>query len=207
MSKVSLDFSTNQYPDAQLKVKSSTIASNLDGNTNYPTLADNVTAIRAKTTVFDDYLSKMADGNKQLTAQKNIARNELVDVLCDTGRLVQNISKGDDVMILSSGFDMTRKAVPTVDVLDQPSNVTVKAGKLPGSLEMSWDAVEHARSYEVRYCKMPKTDTTVYEKLTTPKRKITLDGLVQGQQYLIQVAGVGSDPRRAWSSEVLSYVM
>jgi hypothetical protein len=207
MNKVSLDFSTNQYPDAQLKVKASTIASSLDGNTNYPTLADNVTSIRAKITIFDDYLSKMADGNRQVTAQKNIARNELTDVLCDTGRLVQNISKGDEVMILSSGYDMTRKASPSVDVLDQPTNIVVKAGKISGSLEISWGVVEHARSYELRYCNAPKTDASIYEKLTTPKRKITLEGLVPGQQYLIQIAGVGSDPRRAWSLEITSFVM
>jgi len=207
MNKVSLDFSTNQYPDPQLKVKASTIASSLDGNPYYAALAENVTTIRAKITRFDDYLSKMADGNRQVTAEKNVARTELTDVLCDTGRLVQNISKGDEVMILSSGYDMTRKATPVVDVLDQPTNIVVKAGKISGSLEVSWDAVDHARSYEVRYCKAPKTDTTVYEKLTTLKRKTTLDNLVQGQQYLIQIAGVGSDPRRAWSPEIPSYVM
>ena len=99
MNKVSLDFSTNQYPDPQLKVKASTIASSLDGNPYYTTLAENVTTIRAKITTFDDYLSKMADGNRQVTAQKNVARTELTDVLCDTGRLVQNISKGDEVII------------------------------------------------------------------------------------------------------------
>ena len=206
MNKVSLDFSTNQYADAELKVKASTIVSSLEGNAFFPDLAPNVTTIKLKITTFDDFLAKMAVGNKQVTAEKNIARAELVDSLCVAGRLVQNISKGDEVMILSSGFDMNRKPAP-VEMLDQPTNVNVKAGKISGTLDLTWDVVDHARSYEVRYTMLPKTENSTYEKVTTPKRKITLEGLTAGQQYAIQVAGVGSDPRRVWSFEIISFVM
>ena len=208
MNKVSLDFSTNQYVDAELSVKASTVATSLDGNTYFPSLAPNVTAIKAAVVTFDDLLAQMAAGNRKLTAEKNLARAALVELLCETGRLVQNISKGDEVQILSSGFDMNRKPTPTpIEILDQPANVSVKPGKTAGSLDLNWDVVEHARSYEVRYCKLPKSDPVFYEKLTTPKHKITLEGLVQGQQYAFQVAGVGSSPKRAWSFEISSFVM
>ncbi|MDD5184073.1 MAG: fibronectin type III domain-containing protein [Paludibacter sp.] len=206
MNKVSLGFSTNEYSDPELKVKASNIVINLDGNEYFPTLAPNVVTIRALITTFDDCLAKMADGGKKVTAEKNNARLNLTEALCETGRLVQNISKGDEVMILSSGFDINRKPV-YVDILDQPENVIVKAGKINGTLELSWDVVDHARSYEVRYTKFPKTETSVYEKVTTTKHKIILENLIPGQQYVIQVAGVGTDPRRAWSFEITSYVM
>lgn len=190
MNKVSLDFSTNEYSDAELSVKASTVAGSLDGNTYFPSLVPNVADIKALLATFDDFLAKMADGNKQITAAKNIARNDLVEALREAGRLVQNISKGDEVQILSSGFDMNRKPTP-IDILDQPGNLTVKPGKISGTLDVSWDVVSHARSYEVRYTKLPKTDAGIYDKVTTPKHKITLEGLIQGQQYAIQVAGVG----------------
>jgi len=206
MNKVSLDFSTNQYPDPELKVKATTIAGNLERNAFFLDLVDNVTDIKTKIVTFDNFLAKMEAGNKQVTAEKNIARADLVDSLCVTGRLVQNISKGDEVMILSSGYDMNHKKAP-VDLLDQPANVTVKAGRILGTLDVAWDVVDHARSYEVRYTQIPKTENNIYEKVTTPKRKITLEGLIQGQQYAIQVAGVGSDPRRVWSFEFISFVM
>lgn len=206
MNKVSLDFSTNQYSDAELSIKASTVIRSLDGNTNFPTLAANVASLKTSTATFDESLAKMGEGNKQITAAKNIARANLVEILCETGRLVQNISKGDEVLILSSGFDMNRKPTP-IDTLDQPGNLAVKPGKISGSLDISWDVVSHARSYEVRYCKLPKTETTVYEKVTTPKHKITLEGLIPGQQYAIQIAGVGSNPKRVWSFEIVSFVM
>jgi len=206
MNKVSLDFSTNQYSDAELSVKASTVATSLDGNVYFPSLVPNVTAIKAAVVTFDDLLAQMAEGNKKLTAEKNLAREALVEVLCEAGRLVQNISKGDEVQILSSGFDMNRKPT-SIEILDQPGNVTVKPGKIPGTLDLSWDVVSHARSYEVRYTKLPKSDPVFYEKVTSSKHKITLEGLVQGQQYAIQVAGVGSNPKRVWSFEISSFVM
>ena len=206
MNKVSLDFSTNQYSDAELSVKASTAAGSLDGNEHFPSLAPNVTAIRALLLTFDDFLSKMGDGNKQITARKNNARFDLVEALCEAGRLVQNISKGDEVQILSSGFDMNRKPTP-IDILDQPGNLTVKPGKIPGTLDITWDVVSHARSYELRFTKLPKTEASIYEKVTTPKHKATLEGLISGQQYALQVAGVGSNPKRVWSFEIVSFVM
>ncbi len=206
MSKINLDFSSNQYPDAGLKVKGSTIAGNLAGNTYFETLAPYVVTIREKVTTFDEFLAKMADGNKKVTAEKNVARANLVDVLSETGRMVQNISKGDEVILLSSGYDLKRKPV-YVEILDQPVNVMVRPGKISGTLDISWDVVDHARSYEVRYTRIPKTDDSVYEKLTTPKHKMILDNLISGQQYVLQIAGVGSDPRRTWSFEIVSYVM
>lgn len=93
MSKVSLDFSTNQYVDAELSIKASTVATSLDGNTYFPSLAPNVTAIKAAVVTFDDLLAQMAAGNKKLTAEKNLARAALVELLCEAGRLVQNIRK------------------------------------------------------------------------------------------------------------------
>jgi hypothetical protein len=206
MAKISLNFSQNTYSDASLKVKASTVATSLDGNVYFPTLKENVVTLKVKITTFDDFLSRMESGNKQLTAQKKVARTDLVDTLCETGRLVQNISKGDEVILLSSGFDLNRQ--PTyVEILDQVHNVTVKPGKIPGTLLVEWDGVDHAHSYEVRYARLPITEATIYTIVTTSRQSIFLEGLVQGQQYAIQVAGVNSDPHRAWSIEVTSYVM
>jgi hypothetical protein len=206
MNKVSLDFSTNQYSDAELSVKAQTISVDLDGNAFFPTLAANVTIIKGLNTTFDDYLAKMADGNKRLTVEKNNARLDLVEAICEAGRLVQNVSKGDEVMILSSGFDICRK--PTfADILDQPADMKVKPGKLGGTLDVSWKSVDHAYGYVSRFTIAPVTANSVYGTATSSKCKVTLDGLIPGQQYAVQTAGIGSDTRRVWSTVVFSYVL
>ena len=113
------------------------------------------------------------------------------------------MSNGDEVLILSTGFDINRKPTP-VGILNQPVNLQIKLGKITGTLEVSWDVVPGAYSYEIRYTQMPKTDTSIYNNITSTKRKIMLENLTPGQTYAIQVAGVGSDPKRVWSVETVS---
>lgn len=203
MAKVSVGFSTHNYSDKELNVKASTISDNLTNNPNFPTLGDTASLIKTKNETFGGLLTKMADGNKQLTAMKNNARTELELSLRGGALKVQDISGGDEVLILSSGYDYNRKSSP-VGILDQPLNVQVKLGKISGSLEMTWDVVNGAYIYEIRYTQNPKTDASVYSNLTSTKRKILIENLTPGQTYSLQVAGVGSDPKRVWSVEIIS---
>ena len=201
--KVSIDFSTHNYSDKELAVQGQTVSENLTDNLNFPTLKDAATAIKAASDILYGYLANMATGNKQLTAEKNVARTNLENLLSTTALKVQDISGGDEVKILSSGFEINRKPGP-VGILDQVMNVQVKLGKTAGSLDVTWDVVNHAYSYEVRFTKNPKTDASVYISITSTKRKVTIENLTPGQTYIVQVAGIGSDPKRVWSVEVIT---
>lgn len=203
MAKVSIDFSSHNYTDQDLCIKANTISGDLTNNPDFPTLAQDAVLIGQQSGVLIGFLAKMADGNKQLTIQKRAARADLEGTLRSVGFKVQDISGGDEAKILSTGYDVTQKPTP-VGILDQPLNVQVSPGKISGTLEISWEVVDHAYSYEVRYTKNPKSDSTVYVTTTTTKRKTILTGLDAGQTYIVQVAGVGSDPRRVWSVEVVS---
>jgi hypothetical protein len=162
--------------------------------------------ITGLTTTFNDLISKMADGYKRLTSEKNKVRFDLVQALCEAGRLVQNVSKGDEVMIHSSGFDRNRKPC-FVERLDQASDMKVKPGKISGTLDVSWNKLNHSRGYLLRYTKAPVTEASEFETITTSKRSVTLEGFIPGEQYAVQVAGVGSDPHQVWSMLVFSYVL
>lgn len=203
IAKVCSDFSTHNYSDKELSLKSKTIGDNLTDIPVFVSLAETAAAIKAKKIGFDDFLSKMQDGNKQITVLKNNARFDLESILKTGALKVQDISGGDEAIILSSGYDIARKGTP-VGMLDQVVNLQIKLGKLSGSLEISWDVVDHAYSYEIQYTKNPKTDESVYTSITSTKRKILLENLIPGQTYSIKVAAVGSDPKRVWSVEVIS---
>ena len=201
--KVSVDFSTHNYSDKELAVQGQTVSDNLTDNPTFPTLKETAAAIKAASDILNGYLANMATGNKQLTAEKNVARINLENLLGATALKVQDISGGDEVKILSSGFEINRKRTP-VGVLDQVMNVQVKLGKTSGSLDISWDVVSNAYSYEIRYTKNPKTDASIYAGVTSTKRKVTIENLIPGQTYIVQVAAVGSNSKRVWSVEVIT---
>jgi hypothetical protein len=116
---------------------------------------------------------------------------------------LRHISEGDEIKILSSGFLTNKKRTPA-GTLDQVVNVQVKPGKVSGSLNISWDVVSNAYSYEIRYTSNPKTDAPVHTSIISTKSKAIIENLTPGQTYIVQVAAVGADPKRVWSVEVIS---
>jgi opacity protein-like surface antigen len=74
-AKVIIDFSTNRYSDLELKNKSDNIVICLTENPKFATLAPKATQIKAQVDDFDSFLARMAQGNKQLTVEKNYPIN------------------------------------------------------------------------------------------------------------------------------------
>jgi hypothetical protein len=205
-AKVIVDFSTNRYSDLELKNKSDNIVICLTTNRKFAPLEPKVTQIKAQVDDFGSYLARMAQGNKQLTNEKNLSRSELEDLLGSTAIQVQDLSNGDENFIISAGFDVKRKPTP-VGLLERPANVVANPGPRRGSLEVSWDVVPNSRLYELEIIESPVTDKSVRQRLSTTKHKMIIDGLIRGQAYSIEVAGAGSDPGRVWSDAIISYVM
>lgn len=202
-AKVTSGFSTNNYSDSDLHVKAGTIADKLTDNAPFAALADLATQIRTKNNIFGEYLKRAQAGDRQVTVEKNNARIELEGLLGTGALRVQDISGGDEALILSTGYEINQKKTAAGE-LDMPITVIAKQGKTSGSLDITWEVVPHAYSYEVRYTASPKTASSVYLTQTTTKHKITIENLTPGTTYCIQVAGVGADPKRVWSVEVIS---
>jgi len=205
-AKVIIDFSTNRYSDLELKNKADNIVICLTETPKFAPLAPKATQIKAQVDDFDSFLARMAQGNKQLTVEKNKSRKLLEDLLGSTGLQVQDLSNGDENVILSAGFDVKRKPTP-VGLLERPANVVANPGPRRGSLEVSWDVVQNSRLYELEIIEYLVTDKSVRQRLSTTKHKLVIDGLIRGQAYSIEVAGAGSDPGRVWSDAIISYVM
>jgi hypothetical protein len=205
-AKVIVDFSTNRYSDLELKNKADNIVICLTDNPKFVTLAPKAMQIKTQVEDFDSLLARMAQGNKQLTLAKNQSRNVLENSLGSAAIQVQDLSAGDEELIVSAGFDVKRKPTP-VGMLERPDNVKANPGPTRGSLEISWNVVPGAYMYEMEYTESPRTADSKTSRISTTKHKAVLDSLVRGQAYAIQVAAAGSDPGRVWSDEIISYVM
>jgi hypothetical protein len=203
---VSKNFALGKYSDEALVTKSQVIHDSMDGNTHYtdpePTLSDLQTAI----TGFQQSIVKSKDGSKEETADKNAKRQLLVNLLQRLSYYVQITSNGDEATILSSGFDVNKQA-GTVGVLPKPENFKVMVGDNKGTVELSCDAVANARFYEYQYTKLPLTATSIWTMRTATKRKLLIEGLTSGQQYVFKMAAGGSDQSRTWSDEISSFIL
>ena len=205
-AKVIVDFSANRYSDLELKNTAETIGENLLHTPQFQGMTEIANNIRIQATDFGTWLIQMRDGNKQVTLSKNKSRVTLEELLGTAAVKVQDISNGDEKLILDAGFEVKRKPAP-VGLLERPKNVTANAGPRRGSLEISWDVVPNAYLYEVQYTESPVTPDNKWVHTSNTKHKIVIDGLIRGKAYVIRVAAAGSDPGRVWSDEIISYVM
>jgi len=204
--KIYIDFSTNRYSDSELLVKTASIETALLGNPRFAAAAGKLTVVTEKKEIFALALSKAATGTKQDTYDKNIARKPLESALGDLGLNVQEISGGDESLLLESGFDLKKKR-SSVGELDPVKNLEVKAGTGHGVLELSWNVVEHALVYNLEYCEAPSSGTSVWVRISVSKRRFTIKDLTPGKAYVFRVAAVGTTTDLNWSEEVTSFVM
>jgi hypothetical protein len=203
---VSKNFSIGKYSDEALATKAQVIHDNMNGNTHYPTPEPPLSDLQTAITDFQQSIVKSKDGSKEETAAKNAKRQLLVNLLQRLSYYVQITSMGDEPIILGSGFDVNKQA-GTVGVLPKPENFKVLVGDNKGTVELSCDAVSNASFYEYQYTKMPLSATNIWTMRTATKRKLLIEGLTSGQQYVFKMSAGGSDPSRTWSDDISSFIL
>lgn len=203
---VSKNFSTSKFSDEALVTKAQVIHDDMNANTHYPSPDPALETVQTATTELKDAIVKAKNGSKDDTAEKNAKRQILVDLLHRLSYYVQVTSNGVEAIILSSGFDINKQS-GTVGVLPKPDNFKVVTGANKGSIELSCDVINHASFYEFQYTKTPVSATSVWVMRTSTKRKLLIEGLTSGQQYVFKMAAAGSDPNRTWSDEIASYIL
>lgn len=119
---------------------------------------------------------------------------------------MQQVSEGDEAIILSSGFDVNKKP-GVIGPLPKASGLSIKAGDNKGPVLLNCKVVAHADFYEFEYTSAPSNAASIWLKQTSTKHRMLIDGLTSGKQYVFRVAGAGSDPSRNWSDEISSFVL
>ena len=203
---VSKTFSAKKYKDADLPVKARFILEQMTNNAHFPDIQEKLDELNTKVESYRTALSDSTEGGRLTTAIKQECRRELEDCLQELAAYVQLSSKGDAVLISSSGFDTHKKAA-RVGVLDKPEAVRIILGPMQGSAWISCNGVDRALFYVFEYCAAPFTADSVWIQVTGSRRKMLIEGLTSGKEYCFRVAGARTHPSRIWSDVVKSYVI
>jgi uncharacterized protein (DUF3084 family) len=187
-------------------VKASHVVEQMTGNVHFPDPSPALVAITSANDSYKLALNKMENGTREDTVVKNNCRKIVENLLKQETDYVQQVSNGEEAIILSSGFDVAKK--PTVvGPLAKATGLEVNVGSNKGSIIVDCDVVEHAAFYEYEYTDAPSTPNSVWLKKTSTKHKVLIEGLTSGKQYVFRVAGAGSDSSRNWSDEISSFVL
>lgn len=162
-SKVLRDFSSSRYSDPELGVKSNHIVSLMTNPPHFTQPNPPLANISAGNDNCLAALDKVENGTKEDTVIKNNMRKVLELLLKSETNYVQQISLGDEAIILSSGFDVNKK--PTViGPLEKPTGFNITVGMNKGSVVASCDIVNHTSFYEFEHTIMLVTPNSIWLK-------------------------------------------
>ena len=199
MAKVKLNL--RGLSDAQVIQQCTNIKTAMTGNANYTTPVPTLTAFGTLITAAQTKLTSADNAQitaKQATADKDLALDALRTGVATLATYVDLTSAGDESKILSAGMQV--RATPTAAGLPaQVMNLALTAGDSDGELDVTWDALPGAKSYEVQLSPEPVTTTSWISKPSVTKSKTSLTGLTSGARVWLRVRAVASAGQGAWS--------
>lgn len=191
-------------PAALLAVGRNVVAK-MTGNPAFPNPVPSLAEVSTACDNLEAAIIDASDGGKSKVAVRRQRVAELVNLLRRLALWVENVANGNASLILSAGMDVKRASSP----VGTPPVPTGLRCSLPGSnglVQLSWDAVKEAYTYEVQYCQGEKPSEDAFTKLVTITRSSYLvERLVSGLQYWFRVSATGTAGTSGWSDPARAY--
>jgi hypothetical protein len=195
-AKISISIFSSKK-DADLVVASGRIVASMAGNPVYPApkpaLAEVIAAREA-------YMAAVAvlDRGRLAIARRNATRAPLVQLLRELALYVQQASGGDRQKLLGSGYPVQKTRQPA-SVPSPPQNLRLLPAKISGQMLVRCAKLPFAKSYQWRYASAAAPTTWLQQDPTT-SASCTLENLVPGTIYTVQVRAVSSMGVSEWSN-------
>lgn len=186
----------------QLILKAQNIVATMTGNPTFATPSPTLAEVQDAIDELAQAAQEAESGSHFKVSVRNSKQVDLENLLRDLAAYIQNLSKGDALTILSSGFEIVQRGNP-VGPLGAPQDANSEATGVPGEGKVMWKPVKHARGYIVEMTTgdpaQPGVAWTVIGYPT--ESKLITAGLTPGQVYWFRVkawgtSGIGapSDP-------------
>jgi len=203
MIQIVLDLKSKN--DADLKQFSTDHIAKVTGNAAIPTPVPSSTAYQ---TVHDAYGTALTAFNsaqsaaQQATVVKDTARAALEAALNQRARNIEGMTGVTEAIVLSAG--MTVKGAKSASTPPaQVGNLVLTSGDADGELDVMWNHVIGAKSYEIQISVDPFTATTWQNKTSVTKSKTTLTGLTSGAKIWVRVRAIGPAGAGTWSDPAI----
>jgi hypothetical protein len=179
----------------------------MTGNANFPTPNPALTAL-------DSATDALETGNGELNLLRQQAKEKTVEVdgldtahsqvLRDLAAYVQNTSGGDEGKILSAGMAVRDPAAPVT--MTAVTGLESTPGDDSGEIDLSWNPVRGASSYEIQSSPDPITPTSWGHAGISTKSSLTLTGQPSGARCWWRVRAVGASGPGPWSDPATKIV-
>jgi Fibronectin type III domain len=187
------------FTDSNFSSFSQHVIQSMTDNANYP---DPLPALADVQAALDDYNTKLAAtiarGTREDTVLKNQSRKALELLLQRLAIYVEQTTPGDEVKLLTSGFELSKQPSPVGEPL-QPQNLVLDSGSLSGDVFVKFDKVDNAQSYQ---CRHMNGDAQWILSAPFSKSSSLISGLQPASTYTVQVRSSNAHGISEWSTPV-----
>lgn len=148
------------------------------------------------------YMSSRGGDHEQIALMHQV-EEELDNALRDLGLNVNRVAKGDEAIILSTGFHLAKQPAPS-----EKPEFTVETGTIPGSIKLKRKAVEGASSYVWQYCTgadTPSENEWLFGSSTT-QASYEMTGLPSVTKGWFRVAAVTTAGMQPYTDAVMKVI-
>ena len=198
-AKVKLQLRTKSI--AEMIAMGNEVKQALDGNPDFPDasalVAELLTATAELLTAKTD-ADAIDEQSKSLTKIQTQKETSFERVMNKIGNHVDDVSQGDAAKIASAGLEHFFPGdTPDLGELPKPESLSAAEGDKEGEIDLNWDSVRGARSYEIAISR-ETTDNWAHSAVAVPS-KHTIEDLDSGKKYWFRVAAVGAAGQGPWS--------
>ena len=199
MSKVKLNLRGLSPLEKIAKAKQ--IVEALTSNSTFPSPQPSLSVITANITASETAFNDAQSARQVSIAKTNLSREtdfKLEASLRQLAAHVESIAGADEDKILSAGMSLRSAAAPK-SAATAPTGLGATEGDHEGEIDLSWDKVGIAKSYEIQRSADPPTQTSWMHEGISVKSSFTVSGLASGTRYWFRVRAVSSAGASGWS--------
>ncbi len=194
-SKIQLSF--RSFTDSNFLTKAGNIGTSMTNNPFFTDPVPTIAEVLAALGIYGQKLDSAKSGGRNAVAEKNQSRGILEQLLFQLGLYVMFIANGDEAILVSSGFTLTK--MPQPRKLENPGNVTLTYGITAGTLVSSVPK-GNATGFIHEITDALPTEETNWTSYPSSTSSFTFTNLTPGKQYWVRVAAVGNRKQIAYSN-------
>lgn len=176
--------------DPDFEIKAESIYNSMLGNNHFSTTIPVITEVENAVTSYKNALTAAQTRGKNEVAVKNQSRIALTKVLKQLANSVMATANGDLIMLVSSGFDLSRNGESLQ--LAKPGSIQLSDGKNSGELVVKVPGVKGARTYNFQYTPDPLTGSSEWKQELSTSCRHTIKNLDSAKRYWCRVAVIGA---------------
>jgi hypothetical protein len=173
----------------------------LTGNPEFPNPQPTLAVLDGGIGELETAYSNLQAARQEVATKLSIKDDKQAAILAllrQSAAFVESIAGDDETKILSAGMDVRSAASPSQPA-GAPGNLSGSQSDHEGDIDLHWDTVKGAKSYEIQRSPDPPTPTSWEHAAVSVKSSATISGLTSGTRYWFRVRAVTSGGQSGWS--------